>query len=177
MENPFIFQQSVYEDSRGVFSPLPLAFTTTSDVRLQKKWIQSNISVNPKKGTFRGMHFQEPFAQSKLVKVINGEIIDFLLDLRKESPTYGEVSKWLINRDSALYVPKGFAHGFLTLIDDTVVQYLVDEVWVKDCEHIINPYSIDLVNVEINTHFIPSELIISEKDLKGKHFNHYFKLW
>lgn len=175
METPFIFQQSVYEDSRGVFSPLPLAFTTTSDVRLQKKWIQSNISVNPNKGTFRGMHFQEPFAQSKLVKVINGEIIDFLLDLRKDSPTYGEVTKWVVNRDSAIYVPKGFAHGFLTLFDNTVVQYLVDEVWVKDCEHIITPYSIDLINVEINTHFNPSDLIISDKDLNGRHFNHYFK--
>jgi dTDP-4-dehydrorhamnose 3,5-epimerase len=173
METPFLFDLLVYEDNRGIFSPIPIEFSDSWDFRLKKKWIQSNISFNPKLGTFRGMHFQEPFSQSKLINVIDGEIIDFVIDLRKHSLTYGDVTSYKVNRNSALYVPKGFAHGFLTLSENTIVQYLVDDIWAKDCEHIINPFSVEKIKNEVSKIIETSNVIMSDKDINGQDFNKY----
>lgn len=171
---PFLFELPSYEDHRGIFSPLPTQFSHKWDLNLRREWIQSNISVNPRLGTFRGMHFQDPLPQSKLINVIDGSIIDFVIDLREEKPTFGKISWWIVDRDHALYVPKRFAHGFLTTRNNTIVQYLVDEIWSKDYEGSINPFSVDEINQSISELIPLSDVIISERDLKAQTLIEYF---
>lgn len=173
MEFPFLFELPSYEDNRGIFSPLPIHFSHKHDLRLRKDWIQSNISINPNMGTFRGMHFQDPLPQSKLINVISGEIIDFVIDIREEKSTYGQVDWWMVDRDHALYVPKGFAHGFLTWSNNTVVQYLVDEIWSKNYEDSINPLSVTEINHTISEMMPISNIIISDRDKNAQNLNEY----
>lgn len=98
-------------------------------------FVQDNQSYSKNKGTLRGLHFQiNPMAQNKLVRCVRGEIIDVAVDLRKSSPTYRE---WCAVRLSEknktqFFIPAGFAHGFLTLEDDTEIQYKVDNVYSKE---------------------------------------------
>ena len=98
--------------------------------------IQCNISYNKKRGTLRGMHYQAaPFEEAKLVSCIRGAMHDVIIDLRLDSPTY---SQWFAVELSAinyemLYIPKGFAHGFQTLEDDTVVYYQMSESYHPEC--------------------------------------------
>src|SRR5262249_48208092 len=92
-------------------------------------FVQDNQSLSKRKGTLRGLHFQtEPFAQAKLVRVLNGAIFDVAVDLRTGSPTF---RRWYAceldaERAAQLFIPRGFAHGFVTLSDNTVVAYKVD---------------------------------------------------
>jgi len=171
MEIPQLFEEKSFTDHRGVFSPLSLIY---KDGILNKKWIQSNISYNPKKFTLRGLHFQVgEFAQSKLVKVICGEIIDFVVDIRKDSPEYMKIRFFDMVNGYQLFVPRGFAHGFITLKDDTVVQYLVDNdyspinegsIYWKHFPEIVER----LEKVGCDFHH---KLIISEKDLMTKNID------
>lgn len=168
MEQGFIVKNNVFTDHRGVFAPLSLS-------SLDKDWLQSNISVNPSKGTFRGLHFQiNEFAQAKLVKVITGAIIDFIVDIRLDSPNYLKVYEFVVLPGQELYVPRGFAHGFLTTEDNTVVQYLVDNVYSPENEGSIYWKNFDEI-IETMTEFMDGYLdekllIISEKDLYTKNF-------
>jgi dTDP-4-dehydrorhamnose 3,5-epimerase len=99
---------------------------------LESVLLQCNISYNARKGTLRGMHYQaEPFAESKLVRCTQGAIYDVVLDLRPQSPSFGQwvaVTLTAENRNM-VYVPKGCAHGFLTLQDQTEVFYQMSEVY------------------------------------------------
>jgi dTDP-4-dehydrorhamnose 3,5-epimerase len=168
MENGLKIKNNVFVDHRGVFAPLSLN-------SLGVKWIQSNISINPNKGTFRGLHFQKgDFAQSKLIKVINGCIIDFIVDIRLESPDYLKVFKYILLPGDELLVPKGFAHGFLTTEDNTVVQYLVDNIYSPENEGSIYWGEFNDVR-EVIKEFMDGKLnedllIISDKDLQTKNF-------
>jgi dTDP-4-dehydrorhamnose 3,5-epimerase len=169
MERGFKISNKVFVDHRGTFAPLSLT-------ALDKIWIQSNISFNPKKGTFRGLHFQVgEFAQAKLVKVITGCIIDFIVDIRPESDDYMKVYEFLVNPGEELYVPRGYAHGFLTIEENTVVQYLVDNVYSPENEGSIYWKEVpEVLDTMIEYHdgvLNEKEIIISEKDLITKNFN------
>jgi dTDP-4-dehydrorhamnose 3,5-epimerase len=119
---PQLFVSPVFGDERGLFFPLSLS----------PQWVQSNISIS-QKWTFRGMHHQlKETAQSKLVTVIKGSIIDFLIDLRRNN--FEETYFFRLNPGDQLYVPKGFAHGFLALEEDTMIQYLVDAPYSPSTE-------------------------------------------
>ncbi len=99
---------------------------------LKVTWVQSSISVNPRKGTLRGMHYQiAPYDEVKLVRCTVGAIYDVIVDLREESPTYGQHVGVLLSRNNlrALYIPERFAHGFLTLADDSEVSYHMSEFY------------------------------------------------
>jgi dTDP-4-dehydrorhamnose 3,5-epimerase len=128
MEKAILFDSGTFLDNRGSFTPLSLEL-------FDNKWIQSNVSVNDKKNTFRGLHFQKgEFAQAKLLKVIYGEIIDYIVDLREDSEDYMKLQEFKLTRNNALLVPRGFAHGFITTEKNTIVQYLVDNVYDKESE-------------------------------------------
>lgn len=109
--------------------------------------VQSATSFNAKAGTMRGLHFQQPpFSQAKLVRVTAGAIYDVIVDLRPESPTYGRhlaVELSLQNR-RMLFIPKQFAHGFLTLTDATEIEYQFDEIYAPGTEGGINYADPDL---------------------------------
>jgi dTDP-4-dehydrorhamnose 3,5-epimerase len=115
-------------DARGYFmETYKKEFFAEHD--LQTDWTQENQSLSEKKYTLRGLHFQlPPFEQTKLVRVVQGEIVDVFVDLRKDSETYGQWDSVHLSAENckAVYVPRGFAHGFCTLTENTIIQYKVD---------------------------------------------------
>ena len=154
MEKPILFDLGTHLDNRGSFTPLSLNL-------FEKKWVQSNVSVNTKINTFRGLHFQKgEFAQAKLLKVIHGEIIDYVIDLREESEDYMKLQEFRLTRNNALLVPRGFAHGFVTTENNTVVQYLVDNVYNKESEGTLFWSDVP----ELHKKLKGRDLIISTKD-------------
>ncbi len=114
-------------DERGFFARLfdPREFEARG---LNPKVAQTSLSFNPRKGTLRGMHYQRaPFAEAKLVRCTRGSVHDVIVDLRKDSPAYRGHFGVVLDAESRrmLYVPEGFAHGFLTLTDDAEVTYQI----------------------------------------------------
>ena len=123
-EEPFIYKYETFKDSRGSFSPVFNEKDFSEKLGREIHFIQDNIAHNDKKFTFRGLHWQDPpYAQAKLVRCVSGSIIDIIVDIRK-GPTYGKPYLfWLSGSENQwLYVPRGFAHGYLTLIDNTDVE-------------------------------------------------------
>ena len=165
MEIPELIKNNVFVDKRGTFAPILLN-------KLNKKWIQSNISLNPNKYTLRGLHYQfGKSAQAKLIKVINGSILDFVIDLRKFSPNYNKIEFFLMKPGDDLFVPFDFAHGFITLEDNTIVQYLVDNDYNPNSERCILWSTIPEIEkkiIEIDPSFSKLNLLISDKDLIHK---------
>lgn len=174
MENPILKKNNVFKDDRGKFAPLLLNYDSEHD--FNKNWIQSNISTNPNKYTLRGLHFQlEPKAQAKLIKVIDGHILDFIVDIRKDEPTFMKLHMFEMEPNDELLVPRGFAHAFITLKENTIVQYLVDNDYSPENEGIIKWSEFREVNdklIEITDgDFDESKLTIAKKDLVTKNFN------
>lgn len=104
---------------------------------LQVDWIQENQSLSTRLHTIRGLHLQAPpYAQSKFVRAVRGEILDVFVDLRKDSETFGQWDSVVLSEDNcrAVYIPRGFAHGFSTLTDDVIVQYKVDNIYAPEAE-------------------------------------------
>ena len=165
MEQPRIINNRIFYDERGSFSPLSL-------FELDKEWKQSNISVNPKKFTLRGLHYQsEETAQAKLIKVINGRILDFVVDLRVPLRSYNHCQFFEMKGGDELIVPRGFAHGFITLEENTVVQYLVDNDYNPNTEGSLLWSSFPEIKNEtlrLDSTFDISNIIISQKDLVEK---------
>jgi len=104
---------------------------------LQTSWVQENQSQSIRKYTIRGLHFQRPpHAETKLVRVVTGAILDVFVDLRKDSETYGQWDSIELSADNQkmVYIPKGFAHGFCTLTEKTVVLYKIDSAYASEFE-------------------------------------------
>jgi dTDP-4-dehydrorhamnose 3,5-epimerase len=118
-------------DSRGYFCET-FQRSAFAEKGILHDFVQDNQSSSDRCGTVRGLHFQRPpFAQAKLIRVLNGAILDVAVDLRRSSPTFGKHIAVKLDSDSGeqLFVPKGFAHGFCTLRPQTVVFYKVDQVY------------------------------------------------
>jgi len=104
---------------------------------LPGEWVQQNVSHSARRGTVRGMHFQHPpQAEDKLVRCLEGAILDVIVDLRRDSPTYLRHEAFELTHDNGLqlFVPKGFAHGFQTLTDHVAVTYLVTQYYTPEAE-------------------------------------------
>jgi dTDP-4-dehydrorhamnose 3,5-epimerase len=172
-ENLQLFKENIFSDERGVFAPLSL-ITSCEPTLSNSSWFQSNISVNPKAFTLRGLHFQKyPFAQAKLIKVITGSIIDFVVDIEPESPLFLKVNIFSMNPGDELYVPKNYAHGFLTLQENTIVQYLVDNIYNPESEGVIPWTKFPELNEKFNSieNFSSEKIIVKERDLVLKNFD------
>jgi dTDP-4-dehydrorhamnose 3,5-epimerase len=133
----FLIKPERHEDERGYF-----ARTFCKDEfekhGLNPLVVQCSVSYNQNRGTFRGMHFQAPpYQEEKLVTCVAGAILDYIVDLRPESPTFKQYVKVELSADNgfALYVPKSFAHGFLTLQDNSLVMYQMSEYHHKESAH------------------------------------------
>lgn len=114
----------IFHDERGLFSVVYDAVEMQ-----QRNWIQTNSSFNTKRGTLRGLHFQTPpYEQTKLVRCVRGAIQDIAVDFRPKSPTYKQWYAAFLTEDNheSLLVPAGFLHGYITLEDNTEVEYLID---------------------------------------------------
>ena len=126
LKDCYILHPDKYGDERGYFSPYFIQ--KNLDELGFVKVVQANRSKSSK-GVLRGLHFQyDPKCQAKIVEVIKGKALDVVVDLRYDSPSYCDWTSVLLTPEESnqLYVPRGFAHGFLSLEDDTVFQYLID---------------------------------------------------
>ena len=133
---------------------------------------QMNCSKS-EKGVIRGLHFQkQPYEQAKLVFVTKGEVLDVIVDLRLESPTFGKHTKVLLSQENLkrVFIPKGFAHGFLSLTDEAELNYLVDEFYNSDYDSGIHYADTDL---NIDWGISSAKTILSEKDKELQNFKNY----
>jgi dTDP-4-dehydrorhamnose 3,5-epimerase len=124
----FVVDPTRYTDHRGYLAT-PYCQKEFENAGIAFIPCQSNVSYNTHAGTLRGLHFQtSPHAQAKLVTCIRGRALDVIVDIRPDSPTCGQWTAVELSEDNAraIYVPKGFAHGFQTLVDDTLIYYLMD---------------------------------------------------
>lgn len=131
----FILNTKVHTDDRGYFTEIyKQEFLNKQIPRIN--FIQHNESMS-KIGVLRGLHFQKaPYQQSKLVRVVKGLVQDVIVDLRKDSSTFGKHESFLLSdkNKKQLFIPKGFAHGYLTLSNEAIFSYLVDNPYSKEHE-------------------------------------------
>lgn len=163
-----IIETDVFIDQRGYFTetynkPKYEALGITTE------FVQDNRSFSAQKGTLRGLHWQNPpFAQAKLVSCSKGTVIDVAVDIRKGSPTFGKwVSVELSDKNHRqIFIPRGFAHGFLTLTENVEFCYKCDNVYNKAAEGGMR-YDAPEVNVDWGSLLMGIEPVLSEKDLTG----------
>lgn len=162
IEGVVIIEPKIFTDERGYF------FESYSQKEFEKKvcnttFVQDNESKSTY-GVLRGLHFQKmPYAQSKLVRVIKGSVLDIVVDIRKDSPTFGKHVATELSEKNKLqfYVPRGFAHGFVVLSDEAVLQYKCDNYYAPQFEGGIL-WSDPALNIDWQ---IPmEEIILSDKD-------------
>lgn len=164
-----IINPRVFEDERGYFfeSWSKEAFKNNG---IEIDFVQDNQSFSSK-GVLRGLHFQNPpFSQGKLVRVIQGSVLDVAVDIRKDSPTYGEhVSVLLSGENKTMFwIPPGFAHGFSTLEDNTIFSYKCSGIYNKESEGSLMWNDSDLkIDWQIEN------AIISVKDQNSDHFKNF----
>tara|TARA_R100000808_G_scaffold12465_1_gene31019 strand:+ start:4798 stop:5343 length:546 start_codon:yes stop_codon:yes gene_type:complete len=161
IEDLALIEPNVLEDSRGYFFE---SFNKQKfhDLGITADFLQDNQSLS-QKGVLRGLHFQSPpYSQAKLVRAIHGSILDVAVDIRKDSKTYGEYSSHILSAQNKkmLYIPDGFAHGFLTLENNTIVQYKCSALYNKESEGGIR-WNDPTINIHWGTCEAP---IISHKD-------------
>ncbi|CEO88413.1 dTDP-4-dehydrorhamnose 3,5-epimerase [Syntrophaceticus schinkii] len=164
IDGVYILEPKVFGDHRGWFTET-YSKRKFKELGIDIEFIQDNHSFSAEKGTLRGLHFQiNPKAQTKLVRCTKGKILDVAVDIRKGSPTY---KNWVAvelteENKKQLLIPKGFAHGFLSLTDNVEVQYKVDDYYAPDCDR-----SIRFNDPEIGVDWGIRNPILSEKDVKA----------
>ena len=163
----FVIELEKFNDSRGSFIEVWKKDQIQKKIKKKINFIQENISIS-KKNVFRGFHFQKyPYQQSKLLRVINGTIYDICIDIRKNSKTFLKVFEIKIKSsdNKILFIPKGIAHGFLSLENKTKISYLVDNKYSPSHEEgiIYNDR-----NLKINKNLNNKNFIISKKDKNFK---------
>ncbi len=137
IDGPLLIKPTIYNDNRGYFFESWNQKKFNYELRKNINFVQDNYSFS-KKGVLRGLHFQlNPFPQGKLIRVNSGEIFDVIVDLRKQSKTFGDWASIVLSssENNSLWIPEGFAHGFLTLSDYAAICYKVTNYWNKDLEN------------------------------------------
>lgn len=193
MTNVFLIKENIFEDERGKFLRIWDEITysdkkmvmnlpkNTDESLIQTYFVQDNVSYS-KKGVFRGLHYQVgDWSQAKLVRVLKGRAIDFIVDLREESETFGKFEFFdLDNRDGySLFIPSYFAHGFLSLQEDTIFHYKCGNLYKKENEGSITPFDNIIRHVSdnkstikdiVDMYLIDVEPLLSEKDSDSPKF-------
>ena len=199
-DNVYLIEEPVHTDERGFFMEtwnemgysnrkllrdIPsLKAIQNDDSLFSTLFVQDNLSKS-KLGVFRGLHYQTgDFPQPKLVRVLKGSVIDFIVDLREDSKTYGKFEFFELNdkNNMSLFIPSYFAHGFLSLEDDTLLSYKCGSYYSKESEgsvnyndpvirHVINNKDTIKDVIEINLpHHNEKDLLISDKDKNAPKF-------
>jgi len=169
IEGLVVIEPNVFEDDRGYF------FESYNYEEFKKNgvvdvFVQDNQSKS-QKDVLRGLHFQKPpYAQSKLVRVVQGSVLDVAVDLRKDSKTYGQYYSVVLSAENKkmFFIPAGFAHGFLTLEDNTIFSY--------KCSNVYHSASEDTIlwnDKDINIDWGINQPILSEKDIQANSFNQF----
>ena len=156
---PIVFTPEILEDERGYF----METYNERDFDLKGiNWVQDNQSLS-KKGVFRGVHFQTgEYTQDKLVTVTRGKVVDYAVDLRVGSVTFGRAYAVILSEDNkkSFFIPKGFGHAFVSLEDDTIFSYKCSNYYSREHEGGIQPTE----EMNLKMFLEDTELIISDKD-------------
>jgi dTDP-4-dehydrorhamnose 3,5-epimerase len=161
IEDVILLEPTVFGDERGYFLESFSLQRWTNLFQKAPAFVQDNESMS-QKGVLRGLHFQqEPYAQGKLVRVVKGAVLDVAVDIRSGSPTYGQhiTAKLTGENKNQIYVPPGFAHGFVTLEDDTIFSYKCTNYYNKESEG-----GLMWNDPDLNIDWGVADPILSEKD-------------
>lgn len=172
----FVLEPRIFQDDRGYFMESFNENTFEAGVGQKVHFVQDNQSFSSK-GVLRGLHYQTgEHAQAKLVRVLHGEVLDVAVDLRPESPSYGQSFSILLSGENQkqLFIPRGFAHGFLVTSETAAFFYKCDNFYNKDSEGGLI-YNDPTLN--INWGFPEDKLIISEKDVILPTLENAKKVW
>ncbi len=164
LEGLYVVSPKVYGDHRGWFTET-YSKCKLEEAGLSADFVQDNHSFSAQKGTLRGLHFQlSPKSQIKLIRCSRGAVLDVVVDLRKQSATYQKWYSIELTAENArqLWIPKGFAHGFLTLTEDCEIQYKVDEFYSPEHDR-----SIRFDDPQIGINWDVQDPILSPKDLNA----------
>lgn len=164
-----LIEPDIFPDDRGYF------FESFQKVKLRElgidtEFVQDNESMSTK-NVLRGLHFQHPpYSQGKLARVVKGAAQDVAVDLRLGSPTYGKWFSTVLNSSTKtmMWIPAGFAHGFLTLEDDTIFQYKCSNYYHRESE-----YTFIWNDPDLGVKWMSDQPIVSIKDLRGKPFREF----
>ncbi len=162
-KDAWLIVPQVFQDARGFFME-SYSKKEFEEAGIDIDFVQDNHSLSAKKGVLRGLHFQKPpYAQTKLVRVTRGKVYDVILDLRKDSETFGQWQGFELSAENfqMLLVPRGFAHSFLTLEDNTEFQYKCDEFYHPESDS-----GIIWNDLELKIDWPIENPILSEKDAK-----------
>jgi dTDP-4-dehydrorhamnose 3,5-epimerase len=176
LEACYIIEPKIIRDERGYFMESFNEKTFQNGVGQEVHFVQDNQSYSSK-GVLRGLHYQTgDHAQAKLVRVLQGEVLDVAVDIRPDSPTYGQYESVVLSGENQrqFFVPRGFAHGFLVLSDTATFFYKCDNFYNKESEGGLI-YNDKTVNIDWN--FPTEELIISEKDRVQPNLENAKKAW
>ncbi|MEW4922374.1 dTDP-4-dehydrorhamnose 3,5-epimerase [Algibacter sp. 2305UL17-15] len=160
----FIINSKVFKDNRGSFFETFNRDIFKKVTGITTDFVQDNQSTS-KKGVLRGLHFQKgDYAQAKLIRVVKGKVLDVCVDLRPNSPSFGKHFKVILDaiENKQIYVPRGFAHGFLTLEEQTTLTYKCDNYYNKASEGGII-FNDDTLNIDWEFPF--EKMILSDKDM------------
>lgn len=132
----FVVEIEKIEDDRGFFAR-SWCHREAAEHSIAVQWVQCNVSHNLRRGTLRGMHWQAPDFEAKLVRVTRGAVLDVIVDVRKDSPTHRQhiAVELTADRRNALFIPTGFAHGFVSLQDDTEIFYQMSAFYAPGQDH------------------------------------------
>ena len=164
-----LIRPSVFSDERGVFYET-YSCKKYSEHGIPENFLQDNESIS-KKNVLRGLHFQvPPYDQGKLVRVIKGAALDVAVDIRKQSPTYGKYVMVELSEENKnqFWIPSGFAHGFLSLADETIFSYKCTNLYNKESES-----GLLWNDKDINIKWNIENPIVSEKDIQLSSFNSF----
>ena len=166
----FLIQPRIFEDKRGNFYEF-FNKKIFKEFKLNSDFVQDNQSLSYK-NVLRGLHFQiAPYEQGKLVRVVRGSVNDVVVDMRKDSPKFGQSYSTILSEENKtmMWIPPGFAHGFLTLEDNTIFTYKCTAYYNKDAERGIK-WNDPKLNINWNT----SNPIVSEKDAELPIWDEYW---
>ena len=172
IEGVKIIEPRIFGDARGYFFESFNSKDFAEQTGIQVNFVQDNESKS-RYGVVRGLHFQKPpYAQSKLVRVVSGRVLDVAVDIRRGSPTYGRHVAVELTEDNhrQLFLPKGMAHGFAVLSDEVLFQYKCDEYYHPESEGAI---AWDDPALAIDWHLPKGDVLLSEKDSHHPKFNEF----
>ena len=161
----YIIESDCYGDNRGWFMET-YNRAKFHEMVIDNIFVQDNVSMSSQRGTLRGLHYQRnPYSQAKLVRCTKGVVVDVVVDIRKGSPTYGQWEFCELSADNKrmFFIPRGMAHGFLTLTNDVEFQYKVDNLYNKESEGSIR-YDDPTINIDWGTLLNGIEPVLSDKD-------------
>ena len=164
LKDVYVLEPQVFGDARGWFME-SWSLRKMEEAGIHVDFVQDNQSFSATRGTLRGLHYQlNPMCQAKLLRCTKGSILDVAVDIRKGSPQYAQWTAVELSAENKkqLFIPRGFAHGFLTLTDDVEVQYKADNYYAPECDG-----NIRWNDPEIGVKWPFDPVILSEKDEKA----------